>query len=144
MGPRTQEPLSRRLNLRWAAPLGRPQGDRRRGAAQPWRAVPGPGLGPGSSTGGCSPKWRPPRLAARRLRARHGGAQRPAQGLSRDTGPDKAPRTRARRLSRDIAPGSCGSNARETWADWEGRHASSCSRESVRARPPGARREGQR
>lgn len=93
MGPSDREP----------SPGGRGASGRRRSAsrgaaggeraARPWRAVPRPGLGPGSGRGGCSLKWRPPRLAARRLRERHGGAQRPAQGLSRDpeAGPGPAP-----------------------------------------------------
>lgn len=67
-GPESSGTLSRRLNLGWTAPRSQPQSGRRRGAARPWRAVPRPGLGPGSCGGsGGSPKWRPPRPAAGRL-----------------------------------------------------------------------------
>lgn len=70
------------------------------------------------------------------LRARHGGDQRTAQGLSRDARPNKPLHARTRCLSRDIAPGSSGSNAREIWVGMWTCHAPSLSREGWHARPP--------
>lgn len=133
-GPEGSGALSRRLSLSWGAPLGQPRGGRRRGAARPWRAVPGPALAPAVAAPAA------PRNGARasgrsQARARHGAAQRAAQGLSRDAAPDKAPRARARRLSRDVARGSGGSDARETWGEAGG--AVTRFRALARARPVG-------
>lgn len=133
-GPEGSGALSRRLNLSWGAPLGQPQGGGRRGAARPWRAVPGPALAAAVAAPAA------PRNGARasgrsQARARHGAAQRAAQGLSRDAAPDKAPRARARRLSRDVARGSGGSDARETWGEAGGAVTRFCA--LARALPGG-------
>lgn len=58
------------------------------------------------------PKWRP---AARGSAHGTGAPSAPRRGLSRDARPNKPLLALARRLSRDIAPGSSGSNAREIW-----------------------------
>lgn len=86
----------------WGA-LRQPQRGRRRGAARPWRAVPGAELGPGSGTGSCSPKWRPAPLAASRI-ARGTGApsarrrgSREMQRQTRRPRPSPLARPRARK-----------------------------------------------
>lgn len=77
-----------------------------------------------------------------RLRARHRGDQRTAQGLSRDARANKPLHARFRHLSRDITTGSSGSNGREICIDRWPYPAPLRSREGLRAYLKGPRAGG--